>query len=167
MSGLCAWKGLPFEPTFYGLGEEAQWRRFENMVPGGSIRIGATEGRVQKSGWYIVDRRMSAPLALGHWGPQGEEYIWTAMANSAVYEIAIQAAFWLGFDAVYILGEDQRGSGHVYEGYNLHSTKHMSTIELAAQTCLREYGKAGKTLINCTPNSAVKNLPFKALEVVL
>lgn len=161
------WKDLPVDCSFYSLGENAQWQRFENHVPGGAIKIGAIEGRPSKSGWFIVDRRVSMPLALGHWGPHGEEYLWTAGANSAVYEIALQAAFWLGFERVYLLGEDQRGSGHVYEGFNKHSTNHMSTIELAAATCLREYGKGGRALFNCTPDSAVRNIPYKALESVL
>tara|TARA_Y100000310_G_scaffold328688_1_gene397222 strand:- start:600 stop:1247 length:648 start_codon:yes stop_codon:yes gene_type:complete len=170
VSGLCAWAERPFHLDFYGLSEPGTIRRWWKMAKGiAGTGIISEHLNDEYPGYVVLNRHLSRPTWFGHFaGLNGEEELtWLAGANSPVYEVALQVAFFLGFQKVYLLGEDQTGIGHVYNGHSSHVPGHLSTILQSAETCHKVYTDNGRVLVNCSPNSAVTPIPYQPLEEVL
>lgn len=89
--------------------------------------------------------------------------------GTVIFDPALQLAFYMGFDEVYLLGCDTDYSGpqQYFDATQRNSgIPNYSHIFNAYRVAKQAYDKNGKTLVNCTIGGKLEELPRKLLEEV-
>lgn len=126
---LYDWEGLPFMPTFYGVGEYSSLVDRYNGVEMGkrlegedTIRFFVDEEdlpRREGRPWrgtegYWHNLVALGPIIEGHWNWSSKELTHVGYdAQMSALHSAVQPALWLGFNPIYLLGFDLT-DGYVY-----------------------------------------------------
>ena len=105
--------------------------------------------------WMCEVRKMfqaSPPRTPMLWfGGQEEELNWVAHAGGVVFDCAVQVAFWMGFQEVYLLGCETTSKGHSYgddvEGPD-RQVERQGMVQASAAHARRVFEKAGRKLVD-------------------
>lgn len=173
---LPSWKELPFELTYYGLGEynhmnrhqigrfmfkDLDMQRFACNWLWGHDKYGFTwvardqEGDIARDGFQGLGRTLGALPGGG-----------------CTILLFMQLAAWMGYREFYLLGNEFTNAGYAWDAeasrnYNLGNAQDVMRLFPPAREAIEE---AGATLLDCTPNGQLTEqgiLEYKPLEEVL
>jgi hypothetical protein len=185
-NGLYLWEGMVKPPTFYCMIDHPafpKWR--EGIEALDTIRVAGLrhDWSDKTPEWVRVLQRRDMRVTDGNFGGTDAKFTWCAGGSNVIWTLCTQLAFWLGFSEVYLLGNDGWTEGaprvHCYELRDLLlgkitgtdspiNTRTFNAARLGERMVYHFYTQAGRTIVNCNPDSALMDgIPKRSLSEVV
>jgi hypothetical protein len=174
VNGLYRWAGMLKPPDIYCFAEERAFTLYGEAVNQlDTFRVAAVDDPENlREGWTLLKYNREPGLIKGGWVSAEAELTSVAGRSNVIWSMAIQVAYWLGFQDVYLLGVDGEGI-HAYELRDvlLHQADGVSPSHRAilntrqsSEQAFLAYERGDRNLVNLNPDSYVTAIPKMRLE---
>ncbi len=168
---LVLWEECPFTPKYHIVSE---WRHIVHLNDlytweGVEERFVCTQREVEHGRWtYIPKSNDQYTKTRGTQGIDDDFYPFTIGASST--GSGVQLALWMGYERIYLLGNDLSPDGHVWDPEDTRITQHWGQITAAWQQIRDDVFNAGREIYDCSPGGRLSRegvMEYRDLESVL
>ena len=176
VNGLCLFKGIDFEPTYYCVSDLVAFELFGSAIE----RLKSTKFLSvppcppSENDWIQIPLDLNHQIKDGYFAGTGKNIIETYWGRTVTMDLCIQLAFFMGFSKVYLLGCDcgvaTNNFHHIYDEKQVavqNFSPYHDDIFLSYKMCDNIFESAGRELVNATIGGYLEELRRQSLDEIL